>query len=212
MSTEITVKNRAGVPAISDPERIEREIATLTEVFRPIHLAAIFDTVELPEPATLARAESWAASGAPGALIRRLDALDGPANRDNIASALLLLTAAFPNTSSRDLNLYAQLLSEDVKDAAPGKLALDLACRRLRRTSRFLPAISEVLDAIATATKQIEGARCSIAKLPETLSEVRRRIEQAKSWRQWLEERQRRDEEKFQAYLRQRQLDEGGRT
>jgi hypothetical protein len=210
-STEITVKNRAGALAISEPERIEREIATVTEVFYPLHIAAMFD-VELPEPATLARAESWAASGGPGALIRRLDALDKPANRDDIAAELLLLTAAFPNTSARDLNLYAQLLSEDVEATAPGKLALNIACRRLRRVSRFLPAISEVLEAIAGATKQIKNARWTIAKVPEALPEVRRKIEREKSYRQQWLERDRRDNEEFEAGWRQRQLDKGDRT
>jgi hypothetical protein len=131
------------------------------------------------------------------------------AGEHDIAAALLLLTAAFPNTSSRDLNLYAQLLSEDVEATAPGKLALNIACRRLRRISRFLPAISEVLDAICGSMKQIKNARWIIAKLPEALPEVRRKIEREKSYRQQWLERDRRDNEEFEARFRERQLDKG---
>ena len=87
-------------------------------------------------------------------MVRALDALDRPATRDDIGAQVLMLMLAFPNVSSRDLKPFGKMLTEDVTAAAPGRLALEWACRKLRRMSRFVPTIAETLEALALATQQ----------------------------------------------------------
>jgi hypothetical protein len=60
-------------------------------------------------------------------------------------------------------------LLEDVVAENPGIAALTNACRSLRRTSRFVPTISEVLTALALETQRQQAALCGVLELPERI-------------------------------------------
>jgi hypothetical protein len=198
VNTEITVKNRAGVPAIAEPERIEREIATLSEFIGPLYAGAVFEP-DHDTRVALSHAEKWLESGASATLKRQLDEFDKPATRDAVASELLLLTCAFPNVAARDLKMFGKLLLEDVAAAAPSRLALHLACRRVRRTSRHLPVIAEILAVLNEERLKIQHARSRIQNLPHLITDVRRKVDKDAASKRWYEERYRRQEEQYQA-------------
>jgi hypothetical protein len=61
------------------------------------------------------------------------------------------LVGAFPNSKADAL--FARLLVSDVGALQPSRGAIDAACRRLRRTFKFLPSIAEVCEAIDFAEK-----------------------------------------------------------
>jgi hypothetical protein len=181
--TEITVKNRAAPPATVEPEVVEQDIAALAEFSSPLFVASVRGYTDDDSEVALYTAEKWQASGGLETLRRQLDGLDKPATRDAIGAELLMLTCAFPNVGSRDLKVFEKLLAEDVAAAAPSRFALQLACRRLRRTSRFLPSIAETLEALAQETKRISGTRWRIDNLPRVIAEVRREVNRNLSFR-----------------------------
>jgi hypothetical protein len=201
--TEITIKNRAGVPTIA--EAIECDVKALAEFSGPLFVASLRGNADDETAAALYAAEKWQAGGALETLKRQLEELDKPATRDAIGAELLLLTCAFPNVGSRDLKVFGKLLAEDVAAAAPSHVALHLACRRLRRTSRFLPTIAETLEALAQETKKIDSAKWRIENLPRVIDRVRREVDKDLSFHhRWKEQ--------HPEIVEQRQLDEGGRT
>ena len=65
-----------------------------------------------------------------------------------------------------------RMLCEDVGAQQPTIGALEAACRELRRTSRFIPAISEVLTALAAA----EESQIKIISTLSSLPEARRKL------------------------------------
>jgi hypothetical protein len=60
-----------------------------------------------------------------------------------------LLLAAFPNAARADLAAFGRLACEDVWALQPSGIALETACRQLRRTTKFVPTISEILETLA---------------------------------------------------------------
>jgi hypothetical protein len=79
-----------------------------------------------------------------------LKALSLPATKLQIAKCLALLVKSFPNAGSADAEVYGGMLLQDVVAAKPTIGDLEEACRHIRRTSRFLPTIAEVLETLAT--------------------------------------------------------------
>ena len=96
------------------------------------------------------------------------------ASRKEIATQLAVPIACYPNSGSADGKIFGRVLVEDVAAANPTVDDLEAACRKLRRTQRFCPAICEVLEALAEAASnrrtlihKIEGhARTSQAAGP----------------------------------------------
>ncbi len=90
----------------------------------------------------------------------RLDALaaritDGlrPASRGEIGEHVALLLGSFPCSNAPDPAVYTRMMVEEVITAAPSLIPLDAACRSLRRTHRWPPAIAKVLATISVETK-----------------------------------------------------------
>jgi hypothetical protein len=74
---------------------------------------------------------------------------DRPSEPDEIKRALQHLIGSFPNSSKKeDLSIYAITLFDDVAATNPSIATLNEACRRVRRSSEFLPSIKTVLDAL----------------------------------------------------------------
>lgn len=99
----------------------------------------------------------------------------GQATDDDIERALGMLVIAFPNPPKGvDLAGYGALLADDVRSLSPSLFAVETACTRLRRMSRFLPAISDVLAAIEAAEAMAARADHQAADLPRWIDKAAR--------------------------------------
>lgn len=100
-----------------------------------------------------------------------LAAATQPIPRGVLALHLTLLMSAYPNSGQQNAKAYGRLMREDVLSLEPSAGAIDLACRRWRRKSRFLPAIAEMMDEVRSAQSQIEGAAEFVRRLPALRAE-----------------------------------------
>src|SRR5262249_47054987 len=92
------------------------------------------------------------------ALRARWEAADRPATADEMATQLMFLSAAFPNTARADLDLFAQVLAEDVATLNPTGYELAYACRAVRTGHEFL-SVAAVIKAIKQARRAGRRAR-----------------------------------------------------
>jgi hypothetical protein len=107
-----------------------------------------------------------------------------PATAREIGEAVTLLVGAFPTANPPDGAVFVRLLIEDVRAAAPSKIALELAFRHLRRSQKWLPAICEVLQALEGEERTWQRRLRMADQLPEMrakalamLAEDRQRIQ-----------------------------------
>jgi hypothetical protein len=105
--------------------------------------------------------------------LKLLPAVMRPAEADEIATQLALLTACYPNPSKGEWQIFTQTLCQDVANLKPSVYALQLACRRLRQNYKFLPSIAEVLTELKKANQ--EAGR--LEKLDARLSELKRYLD-----------------------------------
>lgn len=109
---------------------------------------------------------------------QRISVAQAPASREEIGKCLTLLIAAYPNASSKgDLTTFGRMLVEDVASLEPSIAAVDKACRELRQTKAFVPAIAEVIAAVRDADKRLTGCHQLLGALPERLTEARATLE-----------------------------------
>jgi hypothetical protein len=89
-----------------------------------------------------------------GNKLEKLQAAGRTASERETAEQLALLLKAYPNAGSADREIFGALLIEDVASMQPAIGDIHEACRWLRRTSRFLPTIAEVIEALSLAQEQ----------------------------------------------------------
>lgn len=71
---------------------------------------------------------------------------------------LAQLIGSFPTANLPNATAFTRALLEEVMLEQPNRLALACACRQLRRTMKFVPSISEVIEALK-AEKEVWSAR-----------------------------------------------------
>ena len=86
--------------------------------------------------------------------LEQLAALARPATKREIAECLALLLKSFPNVGTADAEVYGGNLLQDVADTQPSIGDIDETCRQIRRVSKFLPTIAEILEVLAEAKYQ----------------------------------------------------------
>ena len=86
-------------------------------------------------------------------VVSQLASLSRKATRQEIAEHLAVLLKAF-DVGKADLEGRARILAEDVGASEPSVGVLELACRNLRRTAKFLPSIAEVFTALKEANSE----------------------------------------------------------
>jgi hypothetical protein len=120
----------------------------------------------------IAEAEVVLANDAFKTFARELEAALIPASRSMIKNQIALLMACYP---SRDVDITALtvMMVEHVVEANPSRLELTAATRELRLTSKFRPAIAEVIEALKDA--RMPDAP-TILKLAERLDKARERL------------------------------------
>jgi hypothetical protein len=109
--------------------------------------------------------------------LARIAKLSAPASKTQIASHLAVLLKSFPNGGKDDAQVFGRMLCEDVGAQAPTVGGIEAACRQLRRTSRFIPTISEVLEALAEVEAQQRKVINTLAALPEGCKRLAARVQ-----------------------------------
>jgi hypothetical protein len=82
------------------------------------------------------------------------------------------LLGSFPNANPHAPEQYARALIEEVMAARPSVLALESACREIRRTKTFLPSVAELLTVLREREEWWLHRREMIANLREHLEEL----------------------------------------
>jgi hypothetical protein len=150
MNSHLTVAQprEAALSHLCPAERLDEEAKTLALEISRITTTQPKSAEQLAE--SIRKAELLIVNGFNRTLAEIAKAT-APASVAETKTELALLVGAFPNASKGDLRIFGRMLVEDVAAQRPSVTALSLACRRLRRTARFVPTISEVLEAIGTA-------------------------------------------------------------
>lgn len=107
------------------------------------------------------------------------DAYDdnGDITKGQVSKHIALLVGSFPNANPADPETYTKMLIEEVVAAAPTVTALEAACRKVRRTAKFLPAISEVLAALKEEERAWEGRWGAINYSNWEADDLRKKLE-----------------------------------
>lgn len=109
-----------------------------------------------------------------------------PASRQEISQHLALLIGAFPTpVQASDPAVYSRMMVEDCVAARPSRLAIESACTKLRRTLKWPPAISEVLEMLAD-----EQRFWSVwaGRLPDYAEQHRKAVEGVRRQRERIEQ------------------------
>ncbi|PDT77234.1 hypothetical protein [Bradyrhizobium sp. C9] len=83
-----------------------------------------------------------------------------------------LLLKAFPNAGSQDAVVFGQFLRDDVMSLDPSFGAVEMACRRWRQKSKFLPAIAEMMVEVRAARDELAGVAEFVDRLPAVRSTI----------------------------------------
>jgi hypothetical protein len=164
----------ARCPQPEEPELLERELARIFSSSSGLFLYNYPSTEKLKK--AVEQAQLFTADNDLPLLAKRIKETNRPASKDDIASAILLLMGSFV-TSRSELEIRAKMMAGDIGAQAPGWFAIDIACRKLRRTLKFAPMISEVLEAIKQAESEIDLAVLALEKLPMKTEAAAREIE-----------------------------------
>lgn len=107
-----------------------------------------------------------------------LEAMLMPATETQIKRELgILFACAISSKVDDSLEVRVAMAVEDVKDERPPLLALILACRHLRRTSKWV-SIPEILDALAGAGAAAVYRAKQIVNLPTNVDAAKARLQQ----------------------------------
>lgn len=99
-----------------------------------------------------------------------------PMPREDLKRATIDLLTAWPNASRGDLAGYGAQLVRDVLERQPCRYAVREGFRKLRHTSRFLPAIAEVIDALDEAQSRIRDFSARLTQLPALIEDAKIRL------------------------------------
>jgi len=151
------------VPTFGDLEPVLRELAAAREA------AA---TAQSSTPQLLEVLDA-AIAGASRNEARLAQALK-PIPKAGVVAYLGLLLKAFPNPGVQDAAVFGEFMRDDVISLDPSFGAVEMACRRWRRKSKFLPAIAEMMLEVKTAKDELDGAANFIRRLPSIREAVAR--------------------------------------
>lgn len=173
MSANAITARKSGALAALD-QHFDDAIPRLQELHAELFRHVVYSPNRVrPLSIVIAEAEAIIASGQLGQIEAAVTAASVPASVGEIGACLAKLIASFPNASRTPLQAYGEALAEDVGDERPSHFALASACRRLRRTCKFLPTIAEMIEVMQEEESRLRCARLAIEKLPGNLERAR---------------------------------------
>jgi hypothetical protein len=142
MSGIIRVTARPGRLSNALRSGLAKEVQRLSNVLHPWSTSSLDTLAE-----NIAAAEVMVAAPEYQALVGAVRAALAPASVADITRELGLLFACYP-AKDVDIGVLVDYAVEEVISDRPSKLQLELSCRRIRRTCKFRPSISEIVDAL----------------------------------------------------------------
>jgi hypothetical protein len=104
--------------------------------------------------------------------------------KSELSKMLALLVSSFPTSNVQNPEVFTRFMLEDVAGLEPHFEVLDCACRELRTTKTFMPAIAEVISAIKKHDKiwsdrfhALDCVEDSYAELIETIAKCETNVE-----------------------------------
>lgn len=107
-----------------------------------------------------------------------LQAIEIPATVVVIGTYLTALSEARPNAGQQDHEFYSRTLRDDVMSLSPSEGALEVACRRWRQRSNFMPTIAEMMEEVRVASLELHNAADFVRRLPGLRESVAARLQQ----------------------------------
>jgi hypothetical protein len=106
-------------------------------------------------------------------------AASAKASKVEVANFLALLGKSYLNSKAQDVRIFAQVMLADVMAMQPTLGAIEIACRRWRQRTRFMPEIAELLGELRAAKGQVENTVEFIGRLPALRECMAREIGQS---------------------------------
>jgi hypothetical protein len=121
---------------------------------------------------------------------------DGNIQQPAVSILLAQLVGSFPTSNIPDAKVFTGMLLDDVMALEPDYYELECACRKIRTKNKFLPSISEVVDAVAEEKAawnkrydSLWGIDVWHESLTETLAEKKKlAAEEQERRRAWVEQ------------------------
>lgn len=140
------------------------------------------------------------------ALGAHLAASQIPATSDEIAEHLALTIGAFPNAKPANPEVFGRMLVEEVKASRPSIGALEAACRLVRRTQRFCPAIAEVIRTLELVENDLRDRVDTVQRLPSLVQTAHQAVARLEEQERALAEHRQRLLEEEEEVIRSRIL------
>jgi hypothetical protein len=131
---------------------------------------------------------------------------DGNVQCSSVSVVLANLMGSFPTSNIPNPKVFTRLLLEDVMDLKPFFPELESACRKLRTSMKFMPSISEVVEAIKAEQKAWSRRYDAVSWTEGTHTEATKLLAAALEERG--AERQRREVEQQKREAEQKRRDE----
>ena len=109
---------------------------------------------------------------------------NGNLRRRVVEEQVALLLGSFPNAVPHNPKVYTGMLVEEIVAAEPSAVALEAACREIRRTKNFLPTPAEMLKILRekeTEAAAANDACCDDDETSDYFPRMERRIREAEA-------------------------------
>lgn len=146
------------LPAIRNFSDLEPVIQALARVRESVATSG--------EPSEELLADVAAASALAARHEGDISAASAPASLGMVGVYLSALMEARPNPGQGDATFFGRILREDVFTLRPTEGAIEMACRRWRQKSKFLPTIAEMMVEVKGARDELAGAAEFASRLP----------------------------------------------
>jgi hypothetical protein len=162
-------------PAPSTEEWIEEQVSEVCQVYRGLETHARQPHSEDQLRAAALRGRKFLAEDR-SALRAALEEGSRPATTTDIARHLAVLVGSVATGNREDRDIFASALVADVGAQRPTVQALESACRGIRRTRRYMPAICDVLTELHAAEEMFAEPMQALAEIPVLTGHIEQKL------------------------------------